>query len=104
MLPHNKTMVLNVEYNITPVSAPTASGSEVVLVGVIDYTVVVADDVNIARGLCLYLPVLFSFFLKITEYFLAHPGVRSLSQYIESVLGFFVVEAKDRDVKLDDHV
>jgi hypothetical protein len=25
-------------------------------------------------------------------------------QYIDSVLGFFVVESKDRDVKLDDHV
>ncbi len=26
------------------------------------------------------------------------------SEYIDSVLGFFVVEAKGRDVKLDDHV
>lgn len=25
-------------------------------------------------------------------------------QHIESVLGFFVVEAKDRDVKLNDHI
>ena len=43
----------NVEYNISPVSAPTASGSEVVLVDVIDYTVVVTSDAKIARKLCL---------------------------------------------------
>jgi len=86
MLPPTKQMVLNVEYNVSPVSVPTASGSEVILVGFIDYTVVVTDDVKIAR------------------YFLNHPGVRNLAQQIESVLGFFVVEAKDRGVKLDDHV
>jgi len=86
MLPPTKQMVLNVEYNVSPVSVPTASGSEVLLVGFIDYTVVVTNDVKIAR------------------YFLNHPGVRNLAQQIESVLGFFVVEAKDRDVKLDDHV
>jgi len=86
MLPPTKQMVLNVEYNVSPVSVPTASGSEVLLVGFIDYTVVVTNDVKIAR------------------YFLNHPGVRNLAQHIESVLGFFVVEAKDRDVKLDDHV
>ena len=96
-------MVLNVEYNVSPVSVPKALGSEVVLVGVIDYTVVNTNDVKIARELCLYLLVLFSF-LANTGYFLNHPGVRNLAQYIESVLGFFVVEAKDWDVKLDDHV
>ncbi|KAG5649608.1 hypothetical protein H0H81_002860, partial [Sphagnurus paluster] len=81
-----KQMVLNVEYSVSPVSVPTASGSEAILVGFIDYTVVVTND------------------RKITRYFLNHPGVRSLAQHIESVLGFFVVEAKDRDVKLDDHI
>jgi len=85
MLPHTKQMVLNVEYNVSPVSVATVSGSEVVLVGVIDYTVVTSD-------------------VKIARYFLNHPGVRDHAQYIELVLGFFVVEAKDRDVKLDDHV
>ncbi|KAF8966663.1 hypothetical protein BDZ97DRAFT_1657425, partial [Flammula alnicola] len=86
MLPPAKRMVLNVEYSVSQVSVPTASGSEVILVGFIDYTVVVTNDVKTAR------------------YFLNHPGVRNLAQQIESVLGFFVVEAKDRDVKLDDHV
>ena len=33
-----------------------------------------------------------------------NPGVQDLAQQIESVLGFFVVEAKDRDVRLHDHV
>lgn len=46
-------MVLNAEYTVSPVSVLTASGSEVVLVGVIDYTVFVTDDVKIARELCL---------------------------------------------------
>jgi hypothetical protein len=102
MLPPTKQMVLNVEYNVSPVSVPTASGSDVVVVGFIDYTVVVTD-VKIARELC-YVYSSCSHFLRNTGYFLNHPGVRNLAQYIESVLGFFVVEAKDRDVKLDDHV
>jgi hypothetical protein len=41
---------------------------------------------------------------EIQDTSLNHPGVRNLAQQIESVLGFFVVEAKDRDVKLDDHI
>ena len=49
MLPPTKQMVLNVEYYVSPVSVPTASGSEVVLVGFIDYTVVVTNDVKMAR-------------------------------------------------------
>ncbi|KAG2343499.1 hypothetical protein BDR05DRAFT_300716 [Suillus weaverae] len=80
MLPPTKQMVLNVEYNVFPVSVPTVSGSEVILVGFIDYTVVVTKDVQTAR------------------IFLNQPGIRDLVQEIESVLGFFVVEAKDRDV------
>ena len=96
-------MVLNVEYNLSPVSVPTASGFEVLLVGFIDYTVVVTHDVKMARELrYIYLSHFHS--LQNTGYFLNHPGVRNLAQYIQSVLGFFVVEAKDRDVKLDDHV
>ena len=102
MLPPTKQMVLNVEYNLSPVSVPTASGFEVLLVGFIDYTVVVTNDVKMARELCYILSC--SYFLRNTGYFLNHPGVRNLAQHIESVLGFFVVEAKDRDVKLDDHV
>ena len=103
MLPPTKQMVLNVEYNVLPVSVLTASGSEIALVGFIDYTVVVTNDVKIARELC-YIYSYCSHFLRNTGYFLNHPGVRNLAQYIESVSGFFVVEAKDRDVKLDDHV
>jgi len=68
MLSPRKQMVLSVEYNVSPVSVPTASGSEVILVGFIDYTVVVTNDVKIAR------------------YFLNHPGVWDLAQQIESVL------------------
>lgn len=49
ILPPPKQMVLNVEYNVSPVSVPTASGSEVILVGFIDYTVVVTNDPKIAR-------------------------------------------------------
>ncbi|KIJ13911.1 hypothetical protein PAXINDRAFT_170047 [Paxillus involutus ATCC 200175] len=79
-------MVLNAEYNVSPVSVPTASGSEVILVGSIDYTIVVTNDDNIAR------------------YFLNNPGVRDFAQQIESVLGLFVVEANDRGVGLNDHV
>jgi hypothetical protein len=54
MLPPTKQLVLidNVEYNVSPVSVPTASGSEVILVGFIDYTIVVTNDVKIARELC----------------------------------------------------
>ena len=54
-------MVINVEYNFSPVSVLTASGSEVVQVDFIDYRVVVANDVKIARELFIYLLVLFSF-------------------------------------------
>ena len=32
------------------------------------------------------------------------PDIVNLAQEIDSVLGFFVVEAKDRDLKLHDHV
>jgi hypothetical protein len=41
-------MVLNVEYSVSPVSVPTASGSEVP-VGFIDYPIVVTNDLKIAR-------------------------------------------------------
>ena len=57
-------MVLNVEYNVSSVSVPTALGSEVVLAGIIDYTVVVLNDVKIARELCLYLLIRFSFLAR----------------------------------------
>ena len=53
---------------------------------------------------CVYIYLSNSHFLLKTGYFLNHPGIQNLSQHIESVLGFFVFEAKDRDVKLDDHV
>jgi hypothetical protein len=103
MLPPTKQMVLNVEYNVSLVSVLTASGSEVILVGFIDYTVVVTNDVKIAHELC-YIYLSCSHFLWNTGYFLNHPGVRNLAQQIKSVLGFFVVEAKDQGVKLDDHI
>jgi hypothetical protein len=44
--------MLNVKYKDSLVSLPTASGSEVVLVGFIDYAVVVTNDVLIAQELC----------------------------------------------------
>ena len=103
MLPPTKQMVLNVEYNVSPVSVLTASGYEVVLVGFINYTDIVTDDVKFARELC-YIYLSCSHFLWNTGYFLNHPGVRNLAQQIESVLGLFVVEAKDRGLQLDDHV
>ena len=62
MLPPTKQMVLNVEYNVSSVSVPTASGSEVLLVGFIDYTVVVTNDVKVARELC-YIYLSYSNFL-----------------------------------------
>lgn len=86
MLPPGKQMVLNVEYNLSPVSVPTVSGSEMLLVGFIDYTVVVTKDEQIAR------------------YLLNRPGIAQLVQQIDSVLGFFVVEAKQRGLQLEDHV
>ena len=51
MLPANKQMVLNVEFKLTPVPAPTVSCSEAVLVGFLDYTIVVTDP-QTAGGLC----------------------------------------------------
>ncbi|PPQ91549.1 hypothetical protein CVT25_008668 [Psilocybe cyanescens] len=86
MLPPAKQMVLNVEYNVSPVTKPTVLGSEVILVGVVDYTIIVTNDP------------------KMAQFFLNNPGIQNLMQYIESVLGFFVVEAKAQDVKLDDHI
>lgn len=49
MLPPSKKMMLNVEYNLSLVSVPTALGSEIILVGLIDYTVVVTQGDKIAR-------------------------------------------------------
>jgi hypothetical protein len=103
ILPATKQMVLNVEYNVSPVSVPTASGSEVILVGFIDYTVVVTNDPTIARE-SRYIHLHWSHFLGKIEYFLNNPGISNLAQHIDSVLGLFVVEAKDRDVKLYDHI
>lgn len=42
MLPPGKGMVLNVEYTVSPVTVPTASGVQTTLVGYMDYTVVVS--------------------------------------------------------------
>ena len=53
---------------------------------------------------CVYLLVLFLFLTKCRILLEPSWEVRNLAQYIESVLGFFVVEAKDREVTLDDHV
>jgi hypothetical protein len=83
MLPDDKSMSLNVEYSVSPVTVPTASGVDIILVGYMDYTVVVADSM-------------------MADYFLNNPGVRDLVRYIDSMLGFFVVEAKSGDVKLLD--
>jgi len=90
MLPPTKQMVLNSEFNFSPISVPTASGSEVILVGFIDYTVIVTSDVNNSR-----------YFLNFPW---NNPGVRNFAERIESVLGCFVVEANDPDVKFCDHV
>ena len=49
MLPANKQMVLNVEFNLTAVPVPTVSGSEPVLVGFLDYTIVVTDPQTAGR-------------------------------------------------------
>ena len=43
MLPNEKTMTLNVEYTVSPVTVPTASGVDIVLIGYMDYTVVVSN-------------------------------------------------------------
>ncbi|KAF8809241.1 hypothetical protein BYT27DRAFT_7187940 [Phlegmacium glaucopus] len=83
MLPDDKTMTLNVEYSVSPVTVPTASGVDIVLVGYMDYTVVVADP-------------------TMSDYFLNNARVRDLVRYIDSVLRFFVVKAKSGDVKLLD--
>lgn len=42
-------MVLDVDYSASPVSVPTASGSEVTLVSFINYTVIVTNDHKLAR-------------------------------------------------------
>lgn len=60
MVPAPKRMVLNVEYNLTSVSVPTAVGTEVLLVGVIDYTIVVAKDQDSAGERLSYRHRLFS--------------------------------------------
>jgi hypothetical protein len=52
MLPQTKKMVVNVEYNVSPVSVLTVLGTEVLLVGYIDYTIVVTNDVKIAGEFC----------------------------------------------------
>ena len=46
MMPDDKRMTLNVEYNITPVTVPTASGADVLLVGYMDYSVVTSHPLN----------------------------------------------------------
>ncbi|KAF8798599.1 hypothetical protein BYT27DRAFT_7264729 [Phlegmacium glaucopus] len=86
MLPPTKKLIFNVEYKVWPVSVLTAMGTEVLQVGYVDYTTVVTNDVKIAR------------------YFLNNPGIGEVLQEVESVLRFFVVEAKHRDVKFQDHV
>jgi len=83
MLPNDRSMTVNVEYTVSPVAVPTASGADIILIGYMDYTVVVTD-------------------LKMADYFLNNPGVRELVRYIDSVLGFFVIEAKSENVKLHD--
>lgn len=87
MLPPTKQMVLNVEYNLSPVSVPTASGFEILLVGFIDYTVVVTHDVKIASELR-YLLVSFSFLAKYRILF--EPPWRAESCTVHSVgVGIF---------------
>ena len=49
MLPANKQMVLNVEFKLTPVPVPTVSGLETVLVGFLDYTIIVTDPQTAGR-------------------------------------------------------
>ena len=51
MLPNDKTMTLNVEYTVTPVTVPTVSGGDIVLIGYMDYTVAVSNP-KIAGKLC----------------------------------------------------
>jgi len=51
MLLPTKQMVLNVKYNVSSVSVLTTSGSEVILVGFINYAAV-TNDVKITCELC----------------------------------------------------
>ena len=43
MLPNAKTMTLNVEYTVSPVTVATASGADIIIIGYMDYTVVVSN-------------------------------------------------------------
>ncbi|KAJ3564033.1 hypothetical protein NP233_g8558 [Leucocoprinus birnbaumii] len=86
MLPPDKRMVLNVDYAVSPVTVPTTSGTATVLVGNMDYTVVISTP-------------------KMAEYFLYNPILNNprmtdLVSYIDSVLGLFAIEAKSEAVKL----
>ena len=42
MLPDDKRMILCVEYSVSPVTVPTASGVDVILLDYMDYMIVVA--------------------------------------------------------------
>ena len=76
-------MVLNIEYNVSPFSVPTAL-------------------INMSR-----LPVGYVYIYLTCSHSLLyagslnHPGAQNLAQYIVSVK-IFVVEANDQDVRLDD--
>ncbi|KAF5346079.1 hypothetical protein D9756_010837 [Leucocoprinus leucothites] len=84
MLPPGKRMSLtDMEYTISPVTIPTASGTDTTLVGYRDYTAIISTP-------------------KMAEYFLNNPRVTDLARYIDSVLVFFMIEAKSEAVKLHD--
>ncbi|KAF8630304.1 hypothetical protein AX17_005440 [Amanita inopinata Kibby_2008] len=83
MLSPGKRMALNVEYTISPVTVPTASGTETTLVGYMDYTVVVSTP-------------------HFAQYFVNNPGVSGLIRKSDSVLRFLVIEAKAEVIKLQD--
>lgn len=51
-----------------------------------------------------YSLTLVSFLAKSTGYLLNRPGIQHVAQQIESVLGFFVVEAKRRGLALEDYI
>lgn len=44
-------MTINVEYTVSPVTVQTASGADIILIGYMDYTVVLTDP-KIAGELC----------------------------------------------------
>lgn len=101
-MPPDKRITVNAEYSIAAIKVGTVSGTDVILVGYMDYAIIVTDP-KTARTLYNTSRFLFLFLLpRVIVRLLLYPSIEEVTESTDSIMGFFIVESKAANVTLFD--